>query len=100
MKEAAIRLDLLCQFDCLPDRLSLKNRVFLGEPCLWMRMRSARAAQFSLTQLRAYKSLHVLRPSKIYILIVKLTLSISRNTSLQSFVAQLPITDYRLPISD
>ncbi|MEO9125001.1 MAG: hypothetical protein ABI262_09990 [Microcoleus sp.] len=43
-------------------------------------------AKLSLIQLRAYQSLHVLHRSKNYILIVKFYLSISRNTSLQTFV--------------
>jgi len=87
LKEPALRLNLRREFDCLPDRLLLKSIALVGALCLSMRMRSARVAKFSLTQLRAYQSLHVLHRSKNYILIVKFYLSISRNTSLQNFVA-------------
>jgi hypothetical protein len=51
LKAAAPRLDLLCLFDCLPDRLSLENRVLVDPTCLSMRVRAALVAKFSLTQL-------------------------------------------------
>jgi len=50
LKEPALRLDLIYEFDCLPDRLSLKSLVCAGALCLSMQVRSAGVAKLSLTR--------------------------------------------------
>ncbi|MFS8119125.1 MAG: hypothetical protein ACMG55_11625 [Microcoleus sp.] len=103
MKEAALRLDLLGQFDCLPDglrpatlRLLLKSLALVGAGVSFDVSAIGTGSQIKLDAPRRYKLVHAFLLSKIYILFSNF-ISVFFPASINKILLAnyIPIANYR-----
>ncbi|PSB25666.1 hypothetical protein C7B69_12360 [filamentous cyanobacterium Phorm 46] len=95
MKEAALRLDLVRQFDCLPDRLLLKSIALVGAGVSLDVSAIGTGSQIKLKTATRYKLLYALSASKLYIFFSNFV-----SVFPAVFIYKVLLFNYQFPLTD